>query len=114
MDLADSFLSLIYNIEPSAVILSAYGLLLIAASFIKTQYGLYTVFGALCLSASIAVRMLGGGNIAQAFIMLFIMLFLITVIFLLAARFSKYGWILRMPVSPVSEGIKEIRVKKER
>lgn len=110
MDLYNNFIALITEIEVTELILAAYGLLLLATSFIKSSYGLYSFTGALALSCSIAVRLLGGGNIAQAFIMLFVMLFLITLFFLLSMRFSKYGWILRMPSSRIDKGIKEIRL----
>jgi hypothetical protein len=111
MNFVDNFLSLIYSIEPVAVLLTAYGLLLILASFIKTT-SVYSFTGALAIGVAIVVRVLGGGNVAQVFFMVLFSLFSITVFFLLSVRFSKYGWIIRMPVSREENGIKEIRVSK--
>lgn len=114
MDLYHSFLDIIYSIKAEEVILALYGLLLLTTSFVKSSYGIYSFSGALALCAGIAVRVLSGGNIAQLFIIVFIYLSLITVLFLLSVRFSKYDWIMRMPLTPVSEGVKEIRLSGRR
>jgi len=112
MDLYQSFLNLIDNIEPVTIILAIYGLILVVTAFVKYSYGVFACTGTLSLIASIAIRLLNGGNLAQVFIMVFLMLMLITFFFIMTVRSSKYGWIIRMPLSPVREGVKEFRIKK--
>lgn len=108
MDLADNFLKLANEIEPSALALSVFGVLLIAISLVRSAQAVWVANGSLCITGSLAIRIIGGGGLAQVFIMLFIQLLLITLAFITAIRLSKYGWIIRMPLSKVSEGVVEV------
>lgn len=109
MDLYNNFLYLIKNIEPFTLVLAFYGLVLLISGFIKSSYGVFYFSGTLILLCSVGLPFINGGNIAGLFIMIFFLLILITASYMMSVRFSKYGWIVRMPVSKVSEGVKEIR-----
>lgn len=108
MDLVQSFLKLVKEIEPETLILSVFGILLVSASFVRSSGAVWLVNGFLCLIASLAIRIIGGGDLAQAFIIILIQLLAITVAFIVAIRFSKYGWIIRMPLSKVGDGVVEV------
>ena len=99
MDLVNSFLKLINDIEPLTIILMIAGLILIISAFTKSSYFTFGFTGVLSLGAAVAIRVINGGDIAQVFIMVFVILFIITVSLMMSMRFSKYGWIIRMPVS---------------
>jgi|BioPla2DNA2_1021312.scaffolds.fasta_scaffold68813_3 hypothetical protein len=114
MDLADNFLKLINEIEPSALALSIFGVLLVAISFVRSAQAVWVANGSLCLAASLAIRILGGGGLAQVFIMIFLQLLLITLAFIATTRLSKYGWIIRMPLSKVGEGVMEVEYLDDR
>lgn len=91
--------TLIAEIQPESVVLMAAGLALVIASFLHAFYPPFIVIGgAMCLS-SVAIRISGGGDIAQIFIMVFFALVIITVAFFWIIRASKYGWIIREPIT---------------
>lgn len=112
MNLITGFKNLINDINPITIILIVYGLVLIFTAFIKSTYLIFSFLGSCSIIASIILRVLNGGDITQVFIMIFFIIAIITVFFLLTVRFSKYGWILRVPVSKIENGIKEIHIKK--
>lgn len=104
MELVNEFLFLIHNTEPVAVILFLWGFVFITAGFKKSFYRPFLALGFLMSAAAIAIRMAGGGNLVQAFILLFIDLLAITLSFIVVMRLSKYGWIIREPVMSRENG----------
>lgn len=89
--------ALIDSIQPLTIILALYGLLMAVAAFRSS--GVYYFCCALLLAASIILHVIDGGDIAQVFFMLFFMLAALTVCYILSVRFSKYGWMLRVPLN---------------
>ena len=89
--------TLIAEIEPESALLMAAGILLITASFLHAFYPPFIVIGSVMCAASVVLRVNGGGDIAQVFVMVFFALLVITAAFFLVIRASKYGWIIREP-----------------
>ena len=79
--------------------------MLIITAFIKSYYLPFIFSGVVSICAAAAIRILNGGGLAQVFIMTFIILGIITTAYIISVRFSKYGWIIRMPV--ISESAEE-------
>lgn len=107
----ESFKALIRNIGPLTVITALYGILMVTAAFSKHGTGAFYYNAFLSMISSVIIHLIGGGSIAEIFYLLMFMLIAVTVAFILSIRMSKYGWIIRTPLTDVSEGVKQAKLK---
>jgi hypothetical protein len=95
MDLWQALKEFFMTFSAEELVLTLFGLTLIACAFIKSSFGFFSFLAWLSLSASLTVGILEGGGLSYVFIYVFFVLSVISVMFVLSARFSRYGWINR-------------------
>ena len=107
----ESFQALIRNIHPLTVITALYGILMITAAFSKHGTGAFYFNAFLSMVSSVIIHLICGGSIAEIFYLLLFMLIVVTAVFILSIRMSKYGWIIRTPLTDVSKGVKQAKLQ---
>ena len=101
------------TLTPATIICIVVGLVLIFVEIFQPGFGVFGILGAiLCIAGVIIHLNTGQGNpLAQIFIMVFIICFLIAAAFLLMLSSAKKGWISRSPLiekgTAISQGISE-------
>ena len=74
------------------------GVILSIIEIFTPGYGIFGILGAILVALGIIFRMIFGGSLAQLFIMVFIIAFVVIIAFMIMVRSAKYGWLSRSPI----------------